>query len=343
MPPDLRTTLGALELRNPVICGAGEHVASRDALLAAIDAGAAAVVAKSANETDAGRRQWETREWTLIGDDRRAMPVEPRAPRSASLMNRSGLVPTPWDEWLETLAHADTYAAERGAYVVASLIPGDEARLGGLAADAVAAGVRWLELNLSAPHAPEAIDPDAIESVLSAGRAAELTARVRAAADAPLTVKLSAESPELVAMTAAVREAGADSVAIFGRHLGFLPDLATRRPVLGSFGAISGPWALPHALTWLAKVRAELGSDVPLIGTNGARSGGDVARFLLAGASAVQVATSVIVEGFSALGRFVAELERYLDEAGVDANEIVGEAADAVLSYEEAAMRSDTG
>ena len=68
-----------------------------------------------------------------------------------------------------------------------------------------------------------------------------------------------------------------------------------------------------------------------------------MARFLLAGASAVQVATSVIVEGFSALGRFVAELERYLDEAGVDANEIVGEAADAVLSYEEAAMRSDTG
>jgi dihydroorotate dehydrogenase (NAD+) catalytic subunit len=343
MPPDLRTAIGAIELSNPVICGAGEHVASREGLLAAIDAGAGAVVAKSANETDAGRRQWETRAWTLIGDDRRAIPVESPAPGSSSLMNRSGLVPTPWAEWLETLAAADAYAAERGAYVVASLIPGDTERLAGLAADAQAAGIRWLELNLSAPHASEAIDPDSIESTAAAERAAELTARVRAAFGASLTVKLSAEGSDLVATAAAVREAGADSVAIFGRHLGFLPDLATRRPMLGSFGAISGPWALPLALRWLAKTRGQLGSDLPLIGSNGARSGGDVARFLLAGASAVQVATSVIVEGFSALARFISELDRYLEESGMDASEIVGEAADAVLPYEEAAMRSKAG
>ena len=342
MPPDLSMALGALELRNPVICGAGEHVATRDGLRAAIDAGAAAVVAKSANETDAGRRQWESREWTLIDDDRREIPIESRAPGS-SLINRSGLVPAPWEEWLETLAAADIYAGERGAYVVASLIPGDEQRLAGLASEAEAAGVRWLELNLSAPHASEAIEPGSIESVLSAERAAELTARVRAAVDISLTVKLSAEGSDLVAMAAAVREAGADSVAIFGRHLGFLPDLATRRPVLGSFAAIGGPWGLPLALRWVAKARRQLGSDLPLIGSNGARDGGDVARFLLAGASAVQVATSVIVEGFSALGRFIAELEDYLDESGVDADEIVGEAADAVLSYEEAAMRSNSG
>ena len=38
------------------MCGSGEHVADEAALRAAVEAGAAAVVAKSANESEAGRR-----------------------------------------------------------------------------------------------------------------------------------------------------------------------------------------------------------------------------------------------------------------------------------------------
>jgi hypothetical protein len=47
----------------------------------------------------------------------------------------------------------------------------------------------------------------------------------------------------------------------------------------------------------------------------------------------------VIAEGFTALTRMVEELGRYLEEQRLDAGQIVGEAADAVLGYEEAAMR----
>jgi dihydroorotate dehydrogenase len=110
--------------------------------------------------------------------------------------------------------------------------------------------------------------------------------------------------------------------------------------VLGSFGGYSGPWALPLALRWVAKTRAALGPGTPIVGTNGARDGGDVARFLLAGACAVQVASSVIAEGFGALTRMLEELTAYLESQGLDARDLVGEAADAVMTYEEAAMRS---
>ena len=65
-----------------------------------------------------------------------------------------------------------------------------------------------------------------------------------------------------------------------------------------------------------------------------------MARFLLAGASAAQVATSVIAEGFGALTRMLDELAGYLERQGMDARDIVGEAADAVMTYEEAAVRS---
>ncbi len=334
--PDLAVALGGLSLKSPVVCGSGEHVATREGLLAAVDAGAAAVVAKSANESDAARRQWDARAWTLLDEDWRETPAP--APR-ASLLNRSGLVPLAWPDWLDVLAAADSYARGRDSYVVASIIPADPANLGRLAADVQAAGLRWLELNLSAPHAGEA-RPGAISRGDDAARVRELTAAVRAAIDIPLTVKLSGESSDVVPMAAAARGAGADSIALIGRHMGFLPDPDTRRPVLGTFGAIGGPWGLPLALRWVAKARATLGPQTPLVGTNGARSGRDVARFLLAGATAVQVATSVITEGFGALERLTEELTAYLVEQGLDAREIVGEAADAVLTYEEAALRS---
>jgi dihydroorotate dehydrogenase len=327
MQPDLAVELGPIALRNPLICGSGEHVASYDALVAAVDAGAAAVVAKSANEADAARRQSDFASWVFLED-------------GVTMLNRSGLVQEPWEDWLEILARADAHAARHGSWVVASVIPGDPRELPRLAADVDGAGLRWLELNLSAPHAGEAA-PGAIERPADAARAGELTAAVRGATSLPLTVKLGAENADVVALARAVREAGADAVVMVGRHMGFMPDPRTRRPVLGSFGGVGGPWGLPLALRWIAKSRAALGPDVPLVGTNGARDGLDVARFLLAGASAVQVATSVIVEGFGAIGRMLGELAQYLGEQEVDARDIVGEAADAVMTYEEAAVRSN--
>jgi dihydroorotate dehydrogenase len=319
--------LGSIALKSPVVCGSGEHVADEAALRAAVEAGAAAVVAKSANESEAGRRQWEVREHVLLD--------------GGSLFNRSGLVPLPWDEWVGVLARVDDYAREHASYVVASIVPGDPEALPRLAADVELAGLRWLELNISAPHAGESragsvVRADTVED------AAALTEAVREAVSIPVTVKLSGEGTDVVAMAAAVHAAGADHVAMIGRHMAFMPDLATRRPLLGTFGAIGGDWALPLTLRWVAKTRLAAGPDLPIIGTNGARDGGDVARLLLAGTSAVQVATSVIVEGFAALGRITEELSSYLAEHGLDASELVGQAADAATTYEEIALRSST-
>jgi dihydroorotate dehydrogenase (NAD+) catalytic subunit len=336
MQPELAIQLGRIALRHPVICGSGEHLSSLDQLKAAVDAGAAAVVAKSANESEDARRQSDATAWVFVDDERRE--VEYATP-GASMLNRSGLVPVPWDAWLATVAEADEYARLRGSWVWASVIPADAANLPGLARDVERTGIRWLELNLSAPHAGEAA-PGAIERPGDPKRIGELVELVRGAVSMPLSVKLAAEQYDVVASAAAARAAGADVLVIMGRHMGFLPDLETRRAVLETFGAYSGPWALPLSLRWVAMTRRALGADVPLVGTNGARSGTDVARFLLAGASAVQVTTSVITEGFGAIERIAGELSEYLERHGVSARDVVGEAADSSISYEEAAVRS---
>jgi dihydroorotate dehydrogenase len=336
MPADTTVEVAGLPLASPVIAGSGEATMTREGILAALDAGAAAVVAKSVNESAAARAQLAAAEYVLLDEGWRPLPWGP-APRGASLLCRSGLGGQPFERWVATLADCDRQARDRGAYVIASLIVADPARTAAMAVAFEQAGLRWLELNLGPPHASEAA-PGAIRAEHAAGPVAELVASVRAAVSMTLTVKLSGE-PDPLPAAAAARDAGADAVCLAGRHLGFLPDVETRRPFLGTFGAVGGAWSLPLSLRWIAKARAAFGPELPLIGTNGARDGLDVIRFLLAGARAVELTTAVITDGPAALARAVSGVREYLARQQVNAADIVGEAADAALTYQEAGKR----
>jgi dihydroorotate dehydrogenase (NAD+) catalytic subunit len=331
MPPELSTSLGSLELKNPVVVASGEWAMTGESIRAALDAGAAAVVAKSTNESEQARRQLDAAAYVLLDEEWR--PTE-RATRASSLFNRSGLVGEVFETWVEVLAEADRYAREREAYVAGSLIPADAAELPALARSFEDAGLRWLELNLGASHGEEAA-PGAIELVTEAERVDELVSVVREAVSLHLTVKLPG-SGDVLALAAAARDAGADSVALVGRPLGFIPDPDTRRPLLGTFGAIGGAWALPLTLRWVAKARGRFGADFPILATNGIRDGQDVARALLAGASAAALGTAIWTEGPAAIEGVVAGLTRYLEREGLNAKDLIGEAADAVMTYEEA-------
>jgi dihydroorotate dehydrogenase (NAD+) catalytic subunit len=330
--PDLSVTVAGVRLKNPVMAGSGEATMTSEGIVSALRAGAAAVVAKSTNESEAARRQLRRSESILLDESWRPLPWGPAA-RGVSLFGRSGLVDVPFDRWLDLLVEADAVASSLDAYVVGSLIASNLEETVPMAKEMQAAGIRWLELNVGAPHASEA-PPGAIVAAQEGDRVADLVRPVREAVSVPLTVKLSGEGDVLTAAEAAFA-AGADAACIAGRFLAFLPDPESRRPLLGTFGAIGGSWALPLSLRWVAKASRRFGPERDLIGTNGARDGLDVVRFLLAGARAVQMTTAVLTDGPVALTRAIEELRRYLDEQGVDAAELVGEAARHALSYED--------
>src|SRR5262249_55070251 len=107
----------------------------------------------------------------------------------------------------------------------------------------------------------------------------------------------------------------------------------TQAPALGTMAAFGGGWALPLTCRWLALTRARVGPHRSLIATNGARNGLDVARFLLAGASAVQLNSAVFTAGFAVTERSIAEWGASLDGRGQRACDIVGRAADRVGAY----------
>ena len=84
---------------------------------------------------------------------------------------------------------------------------------------------------------------------------------------------------------------------------------------------------------FLALGRRAAGSDFPLLGTNGVRSGADVARMALAGASACELLSVTMHEGFGGLGRVIAELDALLTARDLAFAELVGRAADALQDY----------
>ena len=64
-----------------------------------------------------------------------------------------------------------------------------------------------------------------------------------------------------------------------------------------------------------------------------ARDGYDVARMMLAGASAVEMTSAVMLGGVRVLSRAIEELDGYLVEQGVTATSLIGEAADKLTAY----------
>ncbi len=324
----LATTVGTFSLVNPVICGAGEPVMTEAGIRAALRAGAAGVVAKSVNENPAGGRQLDRADYARL--DRHGVPT---VGQGISLFNRSGLSQRSVGAWFAAIGALDQEAAADGRFVAASIVYGSADGAVMIASAAHAAGLRVLELNVGAPHASEAA-AGAIVQETDPGRLADLVRRVRAVTHGmQLWIKLTGLSPNLPALAMAARQGGADAVGMMGRFMALVPDLDTFAPVLGTSAAYGGKWALPIVCRFLALTRGATGAGYPLIGTNGVRSGDDVMRMALCGASAVEVLSAVMHEGFAAVTRIVAELDGFLAERGLVFADTVGQTADALGRY----------
>lgn len=337
---NLDIKIGSVHLKNPVICGSGEHFIELSGIEKALDAGAAAVVIKSTNENIAAKEQLEKTDYALLDSNFRKLPWNFQPPRDASLFNRSGLYPKPFSEWLSMVSKADKIARKYDAYCIASLIPSSLDKLVEHAVAVQRAGIRILEVNVGAPHGNEA-EPGAILLERQAKHIRDIITAVREAVHIPIWVKLTGQSDEIPPMVEAAKDAGAESVTLMGRYMGFIPDLETGRPMLGTHAAYGGSWALPITCHQLVKSREKIGTKFPLIATNGARDGLDVLRFILAGATATQMTSAIFASGFKVISRSLTQIEDYLAVKNFELDEIIGLAADRVETYSEQENRKD--
>jgi dihydroorotate dehydrogenase (NAD+) catalytic subunit len=330
----LETRIGRTRLKNPLIAAAAEQFIEGPGIEAAIKAGAGAIVVKSVNESMTARAQLEAAEYVALDGKWKQVAWGPQAPREAFLATRSGMYPYSFEKWLEQFKALDPLARQNDCVLVATLILSGMDQCLVMAKQIEAAGAQVLELNIGTPYATEAAK-GAVSTELNPERISEIVKTVRGAIKLPLWVKLTGQSERVPQLAEAAFNAGADSVVMAGRLLGMIPDLDTMQPLLGTSLGVGGGWNLPLTCHWLALSRARLGKDRPLIGINGAIDGFDVARMMLAGASAVGIASAVMMRGFELIADDLKEFDGYLASKGLNAMDLIGRAADARKSYPE--------
>lgn len=335
----LHTTIGRVALKNPMIAGSAEHMIDADGVRRALKAGAGAVVVKSVNESEAARDQLQRAEYMVLNERWEPVPWGPDAPLHAYIACRSGLTPQSFDEWLEQTATLDREARTYESYAVASVILANLDNTVAMARQIEQAGIRVLELNIGTPYASQA--KGAVSTELDPARIKTIVSAVRAAISIPLWVKITGQSERVPDLAAAAFAEGGEAVVMAGRSLGLIPDIETLEPMLGTTLGVGGYWNLPLTCQWLALSRAKLGPDKPLIATNGAQSGLDIARMMLAGASAVEMSSPVMLRGFDLLSDALAEFSAYLQRKDMTAAALIGRAADQRKTFPQMLLRTD--
>jgi len=270
--PDMRVTIGGVELRSPVIAASGtfgygiefEDIVSLDRIGALV----------------------------IKGLSREPMTGNP-SPRiietPAGMMNAIGLQNIGVRAFV-----AEKLPALRkvpGAVVIANVF-------GFTVEDCVevievlndAEGLAMYELNASCPNTRHGgmvfgTDPGALGDLVTSCRAAcERSGR-------PLMVKLSPNVTSIASMAKVAEESGAQAVSLVNTFVALAIDVETRRPRIANFtGGLSGPAIRPIAVRMVYEASNAI--SIPVVGLGGISRAEDAVEFMLAGATAVQVGTA---------------------------------------------------
>jgi dihydroorotate dehydrogenase (NAD+) catalytic subunit len=179
-----------------------------------------------------------------------------------------------------------------------------------------------LELNVSCPHAMGGCGSAIGQDPELTG---EIVRSVKKSVKIPVFVKLTPNVTDIVEVARYAEDAGADALTMINSlGPGMRIDIETGNPILNNkFGGLSGPAVKPIAIKCIFEVFDSV--KIPLIGVGGIRNYEDVIEFLYAGASCVQIGTSIMYDGMDIFGKILTGLERFMDDKGYGSvNEMVG-------------------
>ena len=287
--PDLSVTIGDLRLANPVMPASGCFGPELAPLLDLAQLGA--VVTK-----------------TVFAERRSGNPAHRLTETDYGMLNSVGIPSPGTDGFAQGLLRE--YQAS-GVPVVVSI--------GGLYVEEfwhIAEGLSGeqidaFEVNVSCPNLEHGglvigTSPEMIDKVVRG---------VRERVSQPLFVKLTPTVVAIEDVAMAAQAAGADAVTVCNSFPALAVDAATRRSVLGNgVGGLTGPAIKPLALRLVRDAAAAV--DIPVIGCGGITTALDIAEFMIAGASAVQVGSATFTRP-DAMAQIIADLRPLCSRLGV--------------------------
>jgi dihydroorotate dehydrogenase (fumarate) len=174
-----------------------------------------------------------------------------------------------------------------------------------------------IEVNLSCPNVPG--EPQIGYDIKASER---LLARVRKVVSTPMGVKLPPyfDPAHQEQMARVLERIGVEFLSLINSvGNGLVVDPEREAVVIkpkGGFGGLGGTLIKPVALANVRAFWKLFNGRVPIIGTGGVMTGRDAFEHLLCGASAVQVGTALVEEGYGVFERLERELMVELEKKG---------------------------
>jgi dihydroorotate dehydrogenase (NAD+) catalytic subunit len=168
--------------------------------------------------------------------------------------------------------------------------------------------IKAIELNISCPN----VKQGGMLFGIHCPSAIAVTKAVRDVYHKSLIVKLSPNVTSIVEFAKAVEDSGADSISLINTLLGMAINAKTRRPMLSTVtGGLSGPAIKPVALRMVWQVYSAV--KIPIIGMGGIMNATDAIEFILAGSSAIQVGTANFINPAVTI-EIIDGINEYLDK-----------------------------
>lgn len=179
-------------------------------------------------------------------------------------------------------------------------------------------GVDIIELNISCPN----VKQGGMAFGIHACDAAFITKEIRKTTDLPLVVKLSPNAHNLVEVAKAIEAEGADGLSLVNTFTALEIDVVNKRALFDNiYAGLSGPAILPIALRMTRDVCKNV--KLPVMAMGGITSAIDAIKFVMAGATLIQVGTGNFANPMVCYD-IIKGLEEYLAKENITLAEIRG-------------------
>ncbi|MCU1570163.1 MAG: pyrDI [Naasia sp.] len=263
--PDLSVTVGDLVLGNPVMPASGCFGPELAPLIPFERLGA--VVTK-----------------TVFARRRAGNPAHRLAETSHGMLNSVG-IPSPGSDGFRS-GLLRRYQAG-GTHVIVSIGGLVASEYYEVAEDLADEDIAAFEINVSCPN----LEQGGLAIGTSAERVAEVVSGIKELVAVPLFVKLTPTVSSISEIARAAQDAGAAALVVANSFSGLSINLRNRSSTLGTgAGGYTGPGIKPLALKLVHDAAAAV--TIPVIGCGGISTAADVAEFMIAGATAVQIGTA---------------------------------------------------
>jgi len=194
------------------------------------------------------------------------------------------------------------------------------------------AGADAIELNISSPIIPTKSSDKFI---------LDISKSIKNSIKIPVIVKLSGETSELLSLIKNLKDTGINAVSLFNSFPGLEINIERESPLeYQTYSVHSGNWSIYYPLKWVSNIFREV-KDLELAASGGVSQGKDVVKYLLAGASVVEISSSIYLKGFSVIKNILKEVIKYMsDKKYKKISDFRGKAAERVLQSSEVDLKS---